>query len=143
MASHDTKLIEKFAAIRASPQWGTFLAPCIQALTAKPWENVTEFSKEDFFEYGPFTDKQEQGIPHEGGVVVQPGMLQLVLRNFYKARGGSSGLVKDWFPPTSYVRTGARKRPEAECAQGFRRALPVSGWNSSVQKSVILKHLSL
>jgi hypothetical protein len=126
MASDTQTLLLKFGEGRSSA-FSEVIAPCLEAIVANLWAEVTDYSKEEFFRLGPLTDKKELGIPHEGGFYVQPGMVRSLINSFVASKAGSSvGLVKDWFPESSYCRTAATRNAATECAKGFRYALPVS-----------------
>jgi hypothetical protein len=126
MANDLDTLLVKFGEGRA-PAFQNVIVPCLNGGFANIWEQVKDFSKEEFFLYGPLTDKREHGIPHEGGFYVQPGMVRTLINSFVASKGRSSvGLVKEWFPDSTYRRTEACRNPATECAKGFRYALPVS-----------------
>ena len=135
MAGTSEALVRSFAERRDNPLFTQVLAPCIQALNHAMFENAKPGSRAEFFAYGPLTDKREDGIPHEGGYIVQPVMLDFVLREYFEktSTGKCTTLQREWFPQkTSYYRTPGSKNAATECSLGFRRALPVCGLNAGV-----------
>lgn len=126
MANQVESLYEAFAENRGGP-FQTVIRPCLSALDMDVWGNVTDHTREEFFRLGPFTDKREEGIPHQGGFYVQPGWMQLAIRKFCETRSKSSiGLPSAWFNSTDTFRLPATPTIAAQCAKGFRFALPVS-----------------